>query len=852
MKESSEKLKVLLNQKGGSSNHNKKEEVDGVDDKQRRKMSRTVFWTDEVAESLDGLYDVSDDDNDDVTGGGGESGNNAIDISDYFPENRTKEARRQKALAVLDVDHSSIDYPPFEKNLYVEVPEVAQMDVAEVARVRREELDGCMVHGRGCPRPIRTWGQCGLSARVLETLQLTLGFSAPTAIQRQAIPALMSGRDVLGCARTGSGKTLAYVLPMVRHVLAQPPIAPGNDGPIALVMAPTRELVQQITCEAARVAGRVGVRVVAVYGGADVAGQIGQLKRGAEVVVCTPGRMIDVLTANSGRVTNLRRVTFVVLDEADRMFDMGFEPQVSRIVGAVRPDRQLAMFSATFPYAIEQAARKMLHAPLEIICGGRGVACSDIVQSVEVLNTDDDRFARLLTLLTDFLAEQVGQALVFVNRQASADKLCQELLGAGLPVLVVHGGVDQLDRENAVNDFKRGERRILIATSVAARGLDVKGLDLVVNYEPPTHIEDYVHRIGRTGRAGRKGTAVTLLLDDENDERYAPDILKALRMSRQYVPAQLTALAERFAQHSEQAKLAGKSLAHGSGFGGKGFKFNEEERRAVEERRKLQRSMHMGEDEEYDDFNESDAEREENGEGGGSDNDNDSNSTVSKAAAIASAAATQVDAAISATMPNACSIIGGGNNDNGSGGSSNSGNGNGEQGTDISNNPSIMNVSAVNPPQMTQQQLAPNMPEDVQRAVSWAMRFNTAQRQLETMKRAAVQQTHFEEEVEINDLPQAVRFQLTQRDTINQIQDFTGAAVTARGRYIDPASKRIDEDDRKLYLLIEGTSREAVQLAKREIKKAIEEASYSGAAAAAAISFPAAGSGSGSSRYTVL
>lgn len=207
----------------------------------------------------------------------------------------------------------------------------------------------------------------------------------------------MSGRDLIGIAKTGSGKTLAFLLPMFRHIMDQPALESG-DGPIAIIMTPTRELATQIYAESRKFAKPLGLRVVAVYGGTPISEQIGDLKPGAEIVVCTPGRMIDMLAANSGRVTNLRRCTYVVLDEADRMFDMGFEPQVNRIIDGIRPDRQTVMFSATFPRIMEALARRILDKPIEVQVGGRSVVCKDVEQQVVIIN-DDDKFLKLLEIL---------------------------------------------------------------------------------------------------------------------------------------------------------------------------------------------------------------------------------------------------------------------------------------------------------------------------------------------------------------------------------------------------------------------------------------------------------------------
>ena len=225
--------------------------------------------------------------------------------------------KQKKELA--KVDHSTVDYSTFKKAFYVEVPEISRMTNEEVDAYRTE-LEGIQMKGKGCPRPIKTWAQCGVSKKEMDSLR-KLSFDKPTPIQCQAIPAVMSGRDLIGIAKTGSGKTIAFIIPMFRHILDQPPLDDG-DGPIAIIMTPTRELCMQIGKDIRKFSKSLGLRAVCVYGGTGISEQIAELKRGAEIIVCTPGRMIDMLAANSGRVTNLRRVTYVVLDEADRMFDM--------------------------------------------------------------------------------------------------------------------------------------------------------------------------------------------------------------------------------------------------------------------------------------------------------------------------------------------------------------------------------------------------------------------------------------------------------------------------------------------------------------------------------------------------
>jgi ATP-dependent RNA helicase DDX46/PRP5 len=282
-------------------------------------------------------------------------------------------------------------------------------------------------------------------------------------------------------------------------------------------------------------------QAVCAYGGSPIKDQIAEMKKGAEIIVCTPGRMIDLLSANSGRVTNLKRITYLVLDEADRMFDMGFEPQVMKIINNVRPDRQTVLFSATFPKQMDSLARKILQKPLEITVGGRSVVAPEIEQIVEV-RSEDSKFTRLLEILGQTYNEDPDcRTLVFVDRQDAADNLLKELMRKGYLCLSLHGGKDQVDRDQTISDFKAGVVSILIATSVAARGLDVKQLKLVVNYDAPNHMEDYVHRAGRTGRAGNKGTCVTFITGEQ--ERYSVDIYRALKASGANVPKELNDMA---------------------------------------------------------------------------------------------------------------------------------------------------------------------------------------------------------------------------------------------------------------------------------------------------------------------
>jgi ATP-dependent RNA helicase DDX46/PRP5 len=482
---------------------------------------------------------------------------------DYFAK-RDKLAEKR---VLKPVNHAEINYEPFRKNLYIECEDITTKSEAEIEYFRRE-LGDIKIRGIDCPRPIQNWYQCGLSDKILKVLIEKSKFERPFAIQCQAIPAIMSGRDCIGIAETGSGKTLAFVLPMLRHIMDQRRLIEG-EGPIAIIMVPTRELANQVYNDTKPFCRLLGINAVSIYGGGMVAGQLSDLKRGCEVVICTPGRMIDVLTTSNGKITNLKRTTYVVLDEADRMFDLGFEPQISRILTNVRPDRQTVMFSATFPRNVETLAKKILTKPVEIVVGNRGQVGRNILQIIEVIEPEK-KIVKLLEILGYWSSK--GQILIFVDKQVEADNLFTELLKYGYNPLVLHGGQDQVDRQFTIADFKRGAKTLMIATSLCARGLDIKNLVLVINYSCPTFKEDYTHRIGRTGRAGNKGTAITFVTPEE--DMYSGEIIHALQLSNVDPPEDLRRLNERFmvkVRRGEAKEVRNRNIA------GSGYRFSADE-----------------------------------------------------------------------------------------------------------------------------------------------------------------------------------------------------------------------------------------------------------------------------------
>ncbi|XP_059382922.1 probable ATP-dependent RNA helicase DDX46 isoform X2 [Carassius carassius] len=710
------------------------------------------------------------------------------------------------------VDHQKIEYESFRKNFYVEVPELARMSPEEVNEYRLE-LEGITVKGKGCPKPIKTWVQCGISMKVLHAMKKH-NYEKPTPIQAQAIPAIMSGRDLIGIAKTGSGKTIAFLLPMFRHILDQRPLGEG-EGPIAVIMTPTRELALQITKECKKFSKSLGLRVVCVYGGTGISEQIAELKRGAEIIVCTPGRMIDMLGANNGRVTNLRRATYVVMDEADRMFDMGFEPQVMRIVDNVRPDRQTVMFSATFPRTMEALARRILSKPIEVQVGGRSVVCSDVEQHVIVIS-EEKKFLKLLEILGHY--QEKGSVIIFVDKQEHADGLLKDLMKASYPCMSLHGGIDQYDRDSIINDFKNGACRLLVATSVAARGLDVKQLILVINYGCPNHYEDYVHRAGRTGRAGNKGYAYTFITEEQ--ARYAGDIIKALELSGSAVPSELELLWTNF---KEQQKAEGKSIKSSSGFSGKGFKFDETEHALANERKKLQKAalgLHDSDDEDaaldIDEqiesmFNSKKRVKDFSAPGG----------AAGASAAGVSGSLTAVSGLSGLSAPSAGNIqkleiakklalkIQAQKNL-------------GAEAQDVMQQATnaILRGGTMIAPSVSAKTIAEQQAEKINAKLNY-----TPVEKLEEERQAAEATDtvkRYEEELEINDFPQTARWKVTSKEALQRIGEYSEAAITIRGTYFPPG-KEPKEGERKIYLAIESANELAVQKAKAEITRLIKE-----------------------------
>ncbi|KAJ3365012.1 ATP-dependent RNA helicase dbp2 [Kappamyces sp. JEL0680] len=394
--------------------------------------------------------------------------------------------------------------------------------------------------GREVPKPVMTFAEASFPSYVLKEVE-TLGFHSPTPIQSQ-------------------GKTLAFILPAIVHINAQPLLSPG-DGPIVLILAPTRELALQIQVECNKFGSSSRIKNTCLYGGVPKGPQIRDLQRGAEIVIATPGRLIDLLSMG---VTNLKRVTYLVMDEADRMLDMGFEVQIRKIVDQIRPDRQTLLWSATWPKEVEGLARDYQKEFIQVNIGSLELSASHtITQHVDIC--DESEKSRKTKAILDQQPKE-SKVIIFTGTKRNADMVTDELRRDGYSALAIHGDKKQNERDWVMREFKQGRCQILIATDVAARGLDVKDIKVVINYDFPNNIEDYVHRIGRTGRAKTLGTSYTFFTVD--NYKQARELVKILDEANQVVEPRLRDLAGRGGGGGVRRPYG--APRGGGGYGGRG------------------------------------------------------------------------------------------------------------------------------------------------------------------------------------------------------------------------------------------------------------------------------------------
>ncbi|HEY0504444.1 MAG TPA: DEAD/DEAH box helicase [Lysobacter sp.] len=364
-----------------------------------------------------------------------------------------------------------------------------------------------------------TFETLGLSPALLRALA-DQNYTTPTPIQSQAIPLALAGHDLLGGAQTGTGKTAAFGLPLL-HRLAKQTAVNGFRRPRALILVPTRELAVQVTDNLRGYAKHLRMGISAIYGGAGMGPQVEMFRRGVDVLVATPGRLIDHMDRGT---VKLDAIELLVLDEADRMLDMGFLPAMKRILGKLPRDRQTMMFSATFEAQLKALAVEFMREPKQVQVAAQNTIAQTITHRAHPIDV-----ARKRDLLIDILSRRhTDQAIVFGRTKHGCNRLAEQLEDAGLVAVAIHGNKSQAQRQKALNQFKAGKARVLVATDVAARGLDIPNLPLVINYDLPMVAEDYVHRIGRTGRNGASGEALSLVAPEEGGLlRQVQNMLKA-------------------------------------------------------------------------------------------------------------------------------------------------------------------------------------------------------------------------------------------------------------------------------------------------------------------------------------
>jgi len=371
---------------------------------------------------------------------------------------------------------------------------------------------------------VATFSELNLAPALLTALREE-NYHTPTAIQAQTIPLILAGADVMGSAQTGTGKTAAFVLPLLHNLLSAEVLP---DAVKVLILTPTRELAQQVFASVERYAAHTEIKAALAYGGASIGPQIKAIK-GAQIVVATPGRLLDHVIKGSIKLSSINALVF---DEADRMLDMGFIDEIKRILRHVPKERQTLLFSATFDDSIFKLSKQLLNDPKLVEVNKRNSAAVEVEQLVYAV--DEDRKRELVSHMIGMKNWQ--QVLIFTRTKQTADVLAKEMCKDGLKTESIHGDKSQGARDKALQNFKSGATRVLVATDVAARGLDIASLKYVINYELPYVAEDYVHRIGRTGRAGEKGMAMSLVSIDEQWLLDEIDILLDTRLTPQWLP----------------------------------------------------------------------------------------------------------------------------------------------------------------------------------------------------------------------------------------------------------------------------------------------------------------------------
>ncbi|KAM3962107.1 putative ATP-dependent RNA helicase DDX43 [Aphomia sociella] len=456
--------------------------------------------------------------------------------------------------------------PPIIKDFYKEDPAVRNMSPNEVAEWRLANHDIQVKRTfddkpglRPVPNPVLTFEQAFQDYPDILREIYKQEFQKPSPIQSQAWPVLLRGDDLIGIAQTGTGKTLAFLLPALIHIEGQTIPREQREGPTVLIMAPTRELALQIDKEVSKYSYK-GIKSVCIYGGGNRKEQIKVVAKGVDIVIATPGRLNDLVVAGHLNVINF---SYIVLDEADRMLDMGFEPQIRKSLFDVRPDRQTVMTSATWPPGVRRLAQSYMKDPIQVNVGSLDLAAVHTVTQKIMFLEEDDKEPALFEFLYNM--EENDKVIIFCGKKATATHITTELCLKGIECQSLHGDRDQTDREEALADMVEGNVNILVATDVASRGIDIKDLTHVINLDFPRHIEEYVHRVGRTGRAGKTGIALSFI--SKHDWAHAGELIKILEEANQEVPDELEQMAKRFEAMKLRREREG---GNGRGRGGRG------------------------------------------------------------------------------------------------------------------------------------------------------------------------------------------------------------------------------------------------------------------------------------------
>mmetsp|Transcript_55358 Transcript_55358/g.154178 ORF Transcript_55358/g.154178 Transcript_55358/m.154178 type:complete len:599 (-) Transcript_55358:657-2453(-) len=434
-------------------------------------------------------------------------------------------------------------YTPFKVCLLDICEEAARGVKSSGATIEDEEVSVYGPDEKMIDRPeaFKTFKEIREFPREIQAALQNAGFPGPSQIQALCWPLGLRGKDIIGIAATGSGKTLAFLMPAFVEMHGEG-LRPERDGPGLLVMSPTRELAQQTEFEGNKFGQALRMRCVAMYGGAPKGGQMSAYRQGCACIVACPGRLNDFL---EGRQVQLKSTRRLVLDEADRMLDMGFEPQIRKILAHLPSKRHTLFFTATWPREVRALASEILRKPYKVMIGNRDElkGNADVTQLTRITSPQ-----MKVNLLGEILIEAglasrggLGKALIFCGTKRVCDQLSNNLERSGVPCAAIHGDKDQQQRDSALNDLKQGRIKVLVCTDVAARGLDIKGVGLVVNFDPANNAEDYVHRIGRTGRAGAKGVAMTFLTAEDGNK--ARSIVEVMERTGQEAPPELHQLA---------------------------------------------------------------------------------------------------------------------------------------------------------------------------------------------------------------------------------------------------------------------------------------------------------------------